>query len=257
MLEYLRKDVLLLGGVMQKAQKRIWDQLEVDIEKKLTLPSLALYLFRQKFYEPDKWPIYIPNHNEDKFLREGYYGGHVDAYIPIGENLHYYDVNSLYPFVMMENIMPTGKPVWHGDLRERDIDSLFGFIRAYVVCPRTKKMKRPFLPCQTGNKTLVFPTGKFVGVYFSEELKYAKKIGYTIVPMSGYLFEKSEGSPFKDFVTTLSENRIKAKKDGNVAIDVVYKILMNSLYGRFGISPESTATELCNDDRLRVLIQNV
>ncbi|CAN4091511.1 unnamed protein product [Withania somnifera] len=130
LLEYLRKDVLLLGGVMQKAQKLIWDQLEVDIEKKLTLPSLALYLFRQKFYEPDKWPIYIPNHNEDKFLREGYYG----------------DVNSLYPFVMMENIMPTGKPVWHGDLRERDIDSLFGFIRAYVVCPRTKKMKRPFLP---------------------------------------------------------------------------------------------------------------
>lgn len=67
-----------------------------------------------------------------------------------------------------------------------------------------------------------------------------KKIGYTIVPMSGYIFEKSEIRQFKDFVTTLSENRIKAKKDGNLAIDYVYKILMNSLYGRFSISLAST-----------------
>ena len=42
--------------------------------------------------------------------------------------------DSLYPFVMIENIMPTRKPVWHGDLLEWDIDSLFGFMRAYVVC---------------------------------------------------------------------------------------------------------------------------
>ncbi|XP_055814596.1 DNA polymerase-like [Solanum dulcamara] len=255
LIDYLRKDVLLLGGVMQKAQKRIWDQLEVDIEKKLSLSALALYLFRQKFYEPDKWPIYIPNPNEDRFLREGYYGGHVDTYIPVGEKLHYYDVNSLYPFVMKENIMPTGRPVWHGDLRERDIDSLFGFIRAYVICPRTKNFKRPFLPYRMEDRTLVFPTGKFVGVYFSEELKYAKKIGYTVVPMSGYLFEKGEGSPFKDFVSSLSEKRKEAKKEGNVAMDYVYKILMNSLYGRFGINPESTTTEICDDARLRVLVQ--
>ena len=42
---------------------------------------------------------------------------------------------------------------------------------------------------------------------------------------------------------------IKAKKYGNVAIDYVYKILMISLYGRFGISLENTATKLCKDDR--------
>ncbi|KAF3655256.1 hypothetical protein FXO37_16051 [Capsicum annuum] len=73
--------------------------------------------------------------------------------------------------------------------------------------------------------------------------------------MSGYLFQKSGSSRFKDFVTTLSKSRIKTKKEGNVAIHYIYKILMNFLYGRFGISPESIATELRNDDRLRVLIQ--
>lgn len=61
-------------------------------------------------------------------MREGCYGGHVDAYIPISENLHYYNVNSFYPVVMIEIIMPTGKPIWHGGLYEWDIDSFFCFI---------------------------------------------------------------------------------------------------------------------------------
>ena len=46
--------------------------------------------------------------NQDKFIRRGYYGGHTDVYIPYGENLHYYDVNSLYPFSMLRD-MP-GEP---------------------------------------------------------------------------------------------------------------------------------------------------
>ncbi|KAK4354153.1 hypothetical protein RND71_026347 [Anisodus tanguticus] len=162
LLDYLRKDVFLIGGVIQKAQYTL-----VDV--------LALYIFRQKFYEPDKWPIYIPNPNEDMFIREGYYSVHVDTNIPVGEKLHYHDVNSLYPFVMKENIMPIGRPVWNSDLRERDIDSIFDFIRAYVVCPGRRNSKSPFLPYRMKDRTLVFPIGKFVGVYFSEELKYAKK----------------------------------------------------------------------------------
>lgn len=36
----------------------------------------------------------------------------------------------------------------------------------------------------------------------------------------------------------------------------VYKILMNTLYGRFGINPESTITEVCKKERYEYLIQN-
>lgn len=73
--------------------------------------------------------------------------------------------------------------------------------------------------------------------------------------MNGHRFEKSEESPFKDFVTTLSESMIKAKKDGNIAIDYIYNMLMNSFYRRFGIKLENTSTKLWNNDRLRVFIQ--
>ncbi|CAB4280624.1 unnamed protein product [Prunus armeniaca] len=65
--------------------------------------------------------------------------------------------------------MPGGVPVWHGNLEGKDLDSMFGFIEAYVV------------------------RGK----------------GYQVM----------------------------------MAMSYVYKILMNSLYGRFGINPKSTTTE--------------
>ncbi|GJW59504.1 DNA polymerase-like protein [Tanacetum coccineum] len=204
-LEYMKQDILLLGGIMHTAQEIYYTHYKVDIVKKRTFSSLALEISRTAYYDQRNWPIHIPNRNEDTFIRRGYYGGHADSYIPSGENLYYYDVNSLYPFVMKEYPMPGGVPVWYGNLEDRDLDGMLGFIEAYVVCPKT--LKKPFLPFRDKNGVLIFPTGEFVGVYYSEELK------------------------------------LEAKKSGNDALSYVYKILMNSLYGRFGINPKSTITE--------------
>lgn len=254
LLDYMKQDILLLGGVMQKAQEIYWKLYQVDIESKITISSLALTIFRMKYYDVSNWPIHIPNKNEDSFIRRAYYGGHTDTYKPYGEDLYYYDVNSLYPFVMKEFPMPGGVPVWHGILEGKDLDSMFGFIEAYVVCPKT--IKKPFLPYRDkNNQTLIFPTGEFVGVYYSEELKYARGLGYTVLPISGYLFEKME-SPFKNFVSSLFESRLEARKSGNEALAYVYKTLMNSLYGRFGINPKSTITEVCDFDRYKHLIRH-
>ncbi|XP_050233250.1 DNA polymerase-like [Mercurialis annua] len=255
LLDYMKQGILLLGGVMQKAQGIYWVLYKEDIESKITLSSLALSIFRMKYYDSKNWPIHIPNKNEDCFIRRAYYGGHRDTYKPYGEDLYYYDVNSLYPFVMKEFPMPSGVPVWHGNLEGKDLDSIFGFIEAYVVCPKT--IKRPFLPHRDKKNTLIFPTGEFVGVYYyySEELKYARGLGYIVLPISGYLFERME-SPFKDFVSSLFESRLEARKEGNEALAYVYKILMNSLYGRFGINPKSTTTEVCDENRYKYLIRH-
>lgn len=59
------------------------------------------------------------------------------------------------------------------------------------------------------------------------------------------MFEKKT-SPFEKFVTSVYGNRLEAKKSGDEAMVYVYKILMNSLYGRFGINPESTITVICD-----------
>ncbi|CAO2812581.1 unnamed protein product [Amaranthus hypochondriacus] len=252
LIEYMKQDILLLGGIMQKAQDIYYQLFQMDIVSRITLSSLALSIFRLKYYDDMNWPINIPNMNQDSFIRKGYYGGHTDSYIPLGENLYYYDVNSLYPYVMKEFQMPGGVPVWHGNLENKDLDSIFGFIEAYVECPIT--IKRPFLPYRTKDNTLIFPTGEFIGVYYSEELKLARDIGYTVIPLSGYLYEKMD-SPFNNFVSTLYSSRIEAKKAGNEALSYVYKILMNSLYGRFGINPKSTTAEICDHDRYITLFK--
>lgn len=252
LLDYMKQDILLLGGVMQNAQEIYWKLYQLDIESKITLSSLALSIFRLRYYNDKKFPIHIPNKNEDSFIRKAYYGGHTDTYIPYGEDLYYYDINSLYPFVMKEFPMPGGVPVWNGNLKDKNLDSMFGFIKAYVVCPKT--IKKPFLPYRDKNGTLIFPTGEFLGVYYSEELKYAVGIGYKVIPISGYLFERKE-SPFKDFVSSLFSSRLEARKEGNEALSYVYKILMNSLYGRFGINPKSTTTVVCNSKRYKHLFK--
>lgn len=116
LIDYMKQDILLLGGVMQKAQRIYYDLFRVDIVTKITVSALALSIFRIQYYNEEFWPIYIPNKNEDTFIRRSYYGGHTDTYKPYGENLYYYDVNSLYPFVMKEFPMPGGEPVWHSNL---------------------------------------------------------------------------------------------------------------------------------------------
>nr|WMB96963.1 hypothetical protein [Solanum melongena]WMB97175.1 hypothetical protein [Solanum aethiopicum] len=158
LLEYMKQDILLLGGVMHTAQDIYYSQFQIDIVKKRTLSSLALDIFRSLYYDQNKWPIYIPDRNEDTFIRRGYYGGHSDTYIPIGKELYYYDVNSLYPYVMKNFPMPGGEPVWRDNCEDMDLDSMFGFIEAYVVAPHD--IKRPFLPYRGSKKKRIFPTGE-------------------------------------------------------------------------------------------------
>lgn len=254
LLEYMKQDIRLLGGVMLKAQEIYFEEYKIDIVKKFTVSSLAMTIYRTHFYNPKTFPIHIPNRNEDTFIRRGDYGGHSDSYLPKGKDLKYYDVNSLYPYIMKTFPMPCGRPVWHGNLEDRDLDNLFGYFEAHIVCPPERI--RPFLPYRDPKtKTIQFPTGEFVGVYFSEELKYAREIGYQVTLLSGYSF-KEMNSPFEEFVKTSYDKRQAAKREGNDAMSYTYKILMNSLYGRFGISPDCSITEVCDFDRYQFLLKN-
>ena len=129
---------------MLKAQEIHWSKFQIDTEDPMTLSALAMRIFRQNDDYYKNFPIHIPNRNVDTFIRRGHYGGHTDVYKPFGEDLYYYDVNSLYPFVMKEFPMPGGVPVWRKNLEEVELDTLFGFFEAYVECP--SHISRPILP---------------------------------------------------------------------------------------------------------------
>lgn len=100
LVEYMKQDIYLLGGIMLQAQNIYLSLYELDITTKITLSSLALTIFRRDYYDEMSTPIAIPHRTAEEFIRRGYYGGHADVYMPIGENLLYYYVHSLYPFLM-------------------------------------------------------------------------------------------------------------------------------------------------------------
>ena len=67
-------------------------------------------------------------------LKQGYYGGITEVYKPCGTNLHYYDVNSLYPYVALLDMpgLHCSKITYYTD---KSIDGLFGFFYCSIEAP--------------------------------------------------------------------------------------------------------------------------
>ena len=94
------------------------------------------------------------NSNVDSFVRNSYFGGATDYYTCITEELKYFDVNSLYPFVMLKDM-----PLNPTRIKQvKNLENFFGFVRVKVYCPVT--VERPLLPVKFEGKT-IFPTGKW------------------------------------------------------------------------------------------------
>jgi hypothetical protein len=131
------------------------------------LSSLAFTIFRSNFLDTKKYKIPIILGSIYNDLKLSYTGGAVDAYKPFGENLIYYDVNSLYPTVMKKFDMPVGTPIYfEGDLEElnklENKQDSFGFY--YVEVESPEEMNVPILQIKkdkflTGYKTIA-PLGK-------------------------------------------------------------------------------------------------
>ena len=89
----------------------------------------------------------------------------------------------------------------------------------------------PILPAVV-NGRLVFQTGNVRGVFTKPELEFALKTG-TLSNLSEVSFYDEE-LIFKDFVDFFYKSRLQFKKEGNKEFTYITKLLMNSLYGKFG-----------------------
>jgi hypothetical protein len=135
---------------MQKLCDIIWERFNIRAENKCTLPSISLAIFRTHFYEEECIPNVTGRFH--RILRRCYMGGLVDVYQPSVKDAKYYDVNSLYPYAML-NDMPRGK-LFHKF--NPCLKSDFGFIRAKIKAPL---MYAPVLPVRGPNGELFCPCG--------------------------------------------------------------------------------------------------
>jgi hypothetical protein len=199
-----------------------------------TMASQALKVFRLFMYKEIrslKEPI-------DLFIRQAYFGGRTEIFKPEyhgKKKLYCYDVNSLYPFVMRNNDFPTNFKRW---TLTYDPEAM-GFYEATVEVPKDMYLPPlPYVAEMERSKKLIFPTGKFSGVWSTIELEYARSLGVKILSTGrGALFHNG-GPIFKGYIDTLYEMRMDAKAKGDGVGDVLTKLLMNSLYGRFGLNTD-------------------
>ena len=235
--KYMHNDVMLQYDIFKGAQRHFFELFDfIDISSKRTLASIALEIFRTKFLSENT--IFKLNAHQEEQIRKSYYGGGVDVYIPKGENLHVYDVNSLYPFVML-NHMPTGRPKYVTFRNKKSLDDNdFGFFVANITFNK-QGVSAPLLPTRLKNGITVFPQGNWNGIYFSEELKKAISVGYEIRIIRGWVFERKK--VFNNYVNSIYNLRINTNQP---AINFLCKLLLNSLYGRLGIRGNHQKTSI-------------
>ena len=245
-IKYLKDDLISLYQVIDKFKYQVFIDYHTHITKSLTISGLALNIFLNKFYNNN-----IPLINKKSIyndIKESYYGGITEVYKPYGEDLNFYDVNSLYPYCGL-NPLPGLKCVYIDNINKdiSDCKNFFGFYKCIIDAPDNYL---GYLPVRS-KEGIIMPTGSITGWYFSEELKFAHEQGCKIQVISGYKFNK-EYNVFKEYIDRFY--KIKSTTGSSVT-RMVAKSLLNNLIGRFGLNIDKTVTRLISYQEYQEILQ--
>lgn len=248
-IKYCQQDCLTLYQIMNKFNDLMFNNLKIDMTKYPTLSSLAMALFRKEYLNEDM-KLSMISGQVYKDIKQSYTGGATDMFIPTNssnELVYAYDVNSLYPYVMANCKLPSGKPIYfEGDITTQDKEA-FGFFYCKVIAP--EDLMHPIIQLHIKTKSgirTVAPTGTFETMLFSEEMYNAMKLGYKFEVLWGYQFEKQV--IFKDYVNSLYNMRLRYDKSD--PMNYICKILMNSLYGKFGMDDLFDTCQIVENENL-------
>lgn len=264
---------ILKGEIDYKAYREVgyqptkeeWDYIDNDVEivarglkeffalnlKKMTLSGDALFSYKKSIGGAKQFNRYFPKLDYDNFLRPSYKGGYV--YVKedrkcetIGSGL-VFDVNSLYPSVMYNELLPYYEGVYfEGDfeptskypLAIMNVDICFDLKPKHLPTIQIKKGYLQFKATEyqsTSNGDIINMTLTSVDL---DLIKEHYDISYLEV-IDGYKFMGRKGL-FKDYIDHWTEVKIRAGKEGNKALRFIAKRMLNSLYGKFGTNPNAT-----------------
>lgn len=204
----LENVVLDLGGELQK-----------------TIASTAMNLFRRRYLRQE----IATSEAVNETARQAYVASRVEPFAKTCGFANAYDINSAFPHAML-----SAAP---GNLIERTKrlpDRGTYLAHALVHVP---DMYVPPLPYRAASGRVFFPTGTWDAWLMSEDVKFLLECGGRILRV----YEVLTFEPFTalaDYAQDLYERRRRAKDQ---ALTVIYKYLLNSLYGKTAESSLKTS----------------
>lgn len=237
-IEYVLHDVKIVAMALQI-------QIEQNLTK-ITNGSDALNDFKRTISKK-QFEINFPilDIQTDKDIRQAYRGGF--TYVnPKFQNKDIkngivFDVNSLYPSVMYDQPLPYGLPLFFNGQYEHD--EMYPLFIQNFTCEF--KVKKDYIPTiQLKNNLSYIPNDyiteskeqvNLVLTSVDLELFFEHYDVWNIEYINGWKFKQCVGI-FKPYIDKWG----KVKKENKGAIRQLAKLMLNSLYGKFGTNPDVT-----------------
>ena len=204
----------------------------------LTAASSAFKLFKQHWVDirlnekgkPVKYcPWILESNKMNEYFRDFYFGGRTECFdFNLAREVSYYDINSLYPSVMVN--LEFQKPPY------MKMDGYYESGFAYEALVDERNEIIPILPERFEGK-VCFTAKRKYSLIFKEELEYLKSEGIHVEIIATWLSKQEWQKPF-EYIADLYKLRKDFEKNGQKGLANSVKIIMNSTYGRFALITE-------------------
>lgn len=213
---------------------------------KMTIGSDALHNYKEMNTNFTKYFPLLP-YQIDLDIRRSYKGGftylnEIYKEKETEEGL-VLDVNSLYPSVMKYEKLPFGEPLYfEGEYKEDKLYSLY--IQSFSCSFELKEGKIPSIQIKNNlsfvpNEYVKSSKGDIVTLTLTNidlKLFFENYNVYDLTYHSGWKFKGIKGL-FTQYIDYWGEKKISAKKEKNNVLYIISKLMLNSLYGKFGLNP--------------------
>lgn len=197
-----------------------------------TCAGLAIRIFKRDYCHIRKFPKY--NDVLNAKLRLAYHGGRTECYIRgvNDEDLGVYDVNSLYPYVMKTKPYPN---ILENFVHKSSIDLEHEGIAHVQI---TQDANFPVIGvkrlCQDGLIKLMFPNGTLNAWCTYPELRELEQssTGKILQVYEAYEWANT-CNPFNEYIDAMYKKKQEASMQDSPK-RMLYKIMLNSTYGKFG-----------------------
>ena len=228
---YCKRDCFLLYFGIFKLLEVVEENFQIS--NFLTIPSLAMKVFKKHFNDYK----FLEN-KSNSFFNDGYYfGGHTEKFVSgvykfSDMKLNYYDVNSLYPFVM-KDLEISQSPF---KMVKSDLKTIFSLyykkFHFWIDCLiEIKHDNFRVIPIKY-KESNYYPKGVFRCKFSHLTFDFLLKNKHLFIKEIYGVITTEDNKTEKVFKKYVEYNYEKRKRE--TANDIVFKLILNSLYGKFG-----------------------